>query len=90
MSEIRRIDISNFGAICVDADVCLVLRAHPEWVELWERRGHLKSLGGRTKGCQRFYSTKYIFSLRDDEDWLDKGIRMVRIHFRQKNGRKSS
>jgi hypothetical protein len=84
----KPIKIENFGAICCDPEVEMILRAHPKWIELWERVGHLRSLGGRTKGCQRYYSTKYIFSLRDDEKWLDKAIRLVRLHFRDKNGGK--
>lgn len=86
MSELK-IDINNFGAICGDPEVCTILNAHRDWVEHWERRGHLRSLGGRTPGCQRFYCTRYIFSLRDDEEWLDKAIKMIRLHFREKNGK---
>lgn len=86
MNERRKLDISEFGAICGDADVAEIFRVHPDWVELWEKKGHLPSLGGRTKGCQRYYATKVIFQLRDDVEWLDKAIKLVRQHFRQKNG----
>jgi len=90
MSEQIKLELSDFGAICGDVQVAQILGAHPDWVELWERKGHLKSLGGRTKGCQRFYCTKYVFGLREAEEWLDKAIRLVRLHFREKNGRKGS
>lgn len=87
MSEPKIIDIRNHGAICGDPEVCEILNAHPKWVELWEKHGHLRSLGGRTRGCQRYYSTAYVFALRHDEKWLDKAIRLIRLHFREKNGR---
>jgi hypothetical protein len=90
MSETRKFELSDFGAICGDPQVSDILGAHSDWVELWEKKGHLKSLGGRTKGCQRFYCTKYIFSLRENEEWLDKAIRLMRVHFKDKNGRRQS
>jgi len=54
------------------------------------RAGHLRSLGGLTKGCQRFYCTKVIFSLREDEECLDRAIKMISLHFWEKNGRGQS
>jgi hypothetical protein len=47
-------------------------------------------LGGLTKGCQRFYCTKVIFSLREDEECLDRAIKMISLHFWEKNGRGQS
>jgi hypothetical protein len=90
MSDRAKFILENYGGISGDPEACEILNAHPAWVELWERRGHLRSLGGRTKGCQRFYSTKYLFSLRHDEEWLDKAIKMIRLHFRQKNGKEQA
>lgn len=90
MSERPKFILENYGAICGDPEVCEILKAHPDWVELWERKGHLQSLGGRTKGCQRFYCTKYIFNLRNDEQWLDKAIRLMRVYFKERNGKKQS
>jgi hypothetical protein len=86
----KKIDIGEYGAISGDPEASEILRAHLDWVELWEKKGHLRSLGGRTKGCQRYYSTKYLLGLRDDEEWLDKAIRLMRQHFKDKNGRRES
>lgn len=87
MNERKSLDVGDYGAICGDPDVAQILRVHPDWVELWERKGHLKSLGGRTKGCQRYYSTRYVLGLCEDLDWLDKGVRLVRTHFKGKNAK---
>jgi len=72
-------------AICGDSDVARLLGMHPDWVALLESKQHLRSLGGRTKGCQRYYSSSYVLSLKDDVEWLDRAIKLVRHYFRTRN-----
>ena len=49
-------DYLKLAAILTDPEVAAILGIHVDSVELLEKLGHLKSLGGRTKGCQRLYS----------------------------------
>ena len=78
-------DKEELPAICGDPEAARILGMHQDWVAFLESKQHLKSLGGRTKGCQRYYSSRYVFSLKDDVGWLDRAIKLVRAHFRAKN-----
>jgi hypothetical protein len=86
MSE--RNDSDSLPAIVGDLQVSKALGMHPDWVEHLESKGHLKSLGGRTRGCQRYYSSNYVLSWRTVQEWLDRAVKLVRRHFRGKNSAK--
>lgn len=72
-------------AILDRCGVARIIGCPVEWVDIWDKKDHLHSLGGAAAGCQRYYSTKYVLGLRDDHNWLDEAIRLVRRHFRSKN-----
>ena len=88
MSESNFEDFDELPAILTDALVARQLGMPPDWIELLEKKGHLKSLGGRTPGCQRYYATVYILPLRRNQEWLDKAVRLVRLFFRGRNAAK--
>ncbi len=87
MNEDSSRDSDEFPAVIGDPEVARILGMHKDWISFLEGRGHLRSLGGRGRGCQRFYASSYVLGLRNDEDWLDRAIKMVRAHFRAKNAR---
>jgi hypothetical protein len=85
MSERNATDSNNLPAIVGDAEVARILGMHEDWLSLLEAKGHLRSLGGRGRGCQRFYASCYVVALKQDEEWLDRAVKLVRNHFRTKN-----
>ena len=56
-----------------------------DWLVLLEKVGHLPSLGRPGPGCQRYFSTHLLLQLRQNEEWLDKAVAIVRKGFKGKN-----
>jgi len=49
------------------------------------RRGHIPALANPPPGAQRYFSTKHLLSLSDDEKWLRKAIILLRENIAAKN-----
>ena len=49
------------------------------------RRGHMPALANPPPGAQRYFSTKHLLSLSDDEKWLRKAIILLRENIAAKN-----
>jgi len=49
------------------------------------RRGHLPALANPPPGAQRFFLTKTLLSLADDEKWVKKAILILRENIATKN-----
>ena len=49
------------------------------------RRGHMPALANPPPGAQRYFSTKHLLSLSDDEKWLRKAIILLREKIAAKN-----
>ena len=49
------------------------------------RRGHMAALANPPPGAQRYFSTKYLLSLSDDEKWLRKAITLLRENIAARN-----
>jgi hypothetical protein len=67
------LEVSYITGIHIDG--CIVL----------EKEGHLEALAHPPKGGQRYFSTKYIMALSEDEKWLVKAVRLVREYNRGRN-----
>ena len=63
------------------------------WLYGWSREdvlllcrlGHMPALANPPPGAQRYFSTKHLLSLSDDEKWLRKAIILLRENIAAKN-----
>lgn len=53
-----------------------------------EKIGEFKALGKPPKGAQRWFATKYVLGLCDDEKWLSKAVKLIREHNKGRNSAK--
>jgi len=58
-----------------DAAVLLGFKSHD--IPILVRVGLLKPLGGGPRNCVKYFSSKLIMSLMDDEPWVNKASKAV-------------
>jgi hypothetical protein len=52
-------------------------------------KGLLKPLGRPTANAAKFFATSTIQELREDANWLSKATDTLRLHWKEKNSRRS-
>ncbi len=84
-SKLQTMVTHGVPAISDFDDAELITGIHRDGLIHLEKVKHLKALGRPTPGCQRYFSTHYLLTLRTDEEWLDKAAELIRKHFKGKN-----
>lgn len=65
-----------------------LLGVHPDAVAILVKAGHLEPLEHPPAGAQRYFSSRYVIKLGEDERWMRKAVRLIREHYRARNAQK--
>jgi len=74
-------------AIGGESEAEWLLGIGPDWIKELCVQKHLKQLGGYSPGCGKYFSISYLLQLRNDQEWMDKAVRIMRKHYQDKNSR---
>jgi hypothetical protein len=62
-----------------------LLGIHQDAVAILVKANHLEPLENPPPGSQRYFSSRYVLKLGEDEKWMRKAVRLIREHYRARN-----